>query len=126
MLVEDLALLKEICPDQASTSNYIPSGESEYSIYKLKKNAAENTLLFILLMRLVLPDRTIIPTNSSLGEGGKEKALRSGANLVSINLTPEKYLNDYVIYDRSRRKKGSLDDLYELAYRTDLVPEFLF
>lgn len=126
MLVDDLELLRNINPEQASTSNYIVSGESTYSKYATKKDSIDNTLLFISLMRLVLEDRVIIPTNSSLGKDGKEKGLRSGANLVSVNLTPEKYMNDYIIYDRARRKKADLAAVNELAERTGLIPEFVF
>lgn len=126
MLIDDLELLRNINPEQASTSNYIVSGESTYSKYTTKKDSIDNTLLFISFMRLLLEDRVIIPTNSSLGKDGKEKGLRSGANMVSVNLTPEKYLNDYIIYDRSRRKKADLAEVNELAERTGLIPEYVF
>lgn len=125
-LLQDLFTLKTLAPEHASTSNFVNSGISEYSKYSAHNNSIENTKLFIALMRLILNERTIIPTNSSLGSKEKEKSLHLGANLVSINITPLRYLPNYVIYDKEKRKSGDLNDIHNLAYKNNLVVEFDF
>jgi biotin synthase len=55
-------------------------------------------------MRLLMPSR-IIPAVSAMnltGDGGYAGALRAGANLATINLTPARVQPDYQIYSRDR------------------------
>jgi biotin synthase len=55
-------------------------------------------------MRLMRP-RWIIPAVSAMNiveTDGYRHALRAGANLVTINLTPSEWRGDYVIYKRDR------------------------
>lgn len=69
-------------------------------------------------MRLMRPD-WVIPAVSALNicqpEMGYRRGLRTGANLVTMNLTPEKLRNNYVLYKRDRfimdeeRILGALD-----------------
>lgn len=125
-LIDDLILLKKISPEQASTSNYVSVEGAEYSYIGEKKNVIENTKLFIALMRLILNDSTIIPTNSSMGIRGKEEALHCGANLVSLNLTPEKYLINYLIYGKQTRIKANMDKVLSLADSNGLQTVFDF
>ena len=58
----------------------------------------------IAAMRLMRPD-WVIPAVSALNIGhadGYRRGLRAGANLATINLTPESVRGDYVIYKRER------------------------
>jgi biotin synthase len=62
------------------------------------------TLNCMAAMRLMRPD-WVIPAVSALnlaGQDGYRQGLRVGANLVTINLTPEDVRGDYVIYKRDR------------------------
>ena len=55
-------------------------------------------------LRLIRPD-WIIPAVSALNlmeQDGYRHGLRAGANLVTINLTPDEMRGDYVIYKRDR------------------------
>ena len=55
-------------------------------------------------MRLMKPD-WVIPAVSALNlaeKDGYRRGLRAGANLVTINLTPQEFRGDYVIYKRDR------------------------
>ncbi|MEE8574811.1 MAG: radical SAM protein, partial [Thermodesulfobacteriota bacterium] len=66
-----------------------PAGDPEL---QLKVNA----VLRLLMKKARLPVVTAFETLS--GEGGRKRALSSGANSLMINLTPEKYRNLYTIY----------------------------
>ena len=56
-------------------------------------------------LRLMRPD-WVIPAVSALnlagGNGGYRRGLRAGANLCTINLTPEPYRENYLLYKRDR------------------------
>jgi biotin synthase len=57
------------------------------------------------LMRLMRPD-WVIPAVSALNlaepGGGYQRGLRTGANLVTMNLTPSDLREDYLLYKRDR------------------------
>ncbi len=57
------------------------------------------------MLRLMRPD-WVIPAVSALnlaGPGsGYRRGLRTGANLVTMNLTPSEIRNDYLLYKRDR------------------------
>ena len=85
-----------------SVSPFIPGNETP-----LANAAPANsswTLNSVAALRLMRPD-WIIPAVSALNlmaQDGYRHGLRAGANLVTINLTPDKVRGDYVIYKRDR------------------------
>jgi biotin synthase len=85
-----------------SVSPFIPGNETP-----LAKDAPANsnwTLNSIAALRLMRPD-WVIPAVSALNlmaQDGYRHGLRAGANLVTINLTPDEVRDDYVIYKRDR------------------------
>lgn len=122
ILAKDLKLLKKINPMHASTSRFISNCNAEYGKYK--SGNIEKTLNYIAVMRLLLEDKVIIPTNSSIGETGKYQALRMGANLLSINLTPDNIYMDYDIYNWETRKKINIMEYKDKLEKMDLEIEF--
>ena len=55
-------------------------------------------------LRLLRPN-WVIPAVSALNlaeKDGYRRGLRAGANLVTVNLTPDQWRQDYVIYKRDR------------------------
>ncbi|HXF09873.1 MAG TPA: radical SAM protein, partial [Desulfuromonadaceae bacterium] len=67
---------------------------------------AESNLTFnsVAAMRLMRPN-WVIPAVSAFNlaaADGYRRGLRAGANLVTINLTPDEFRGDYVIYKRDR------------------------
>lgn len=124
ILAHDLLLLQKINPEQASTSRFI---HNQYSFYSDQKDGnIKKTLNYIALMRLMLDGNTIIPTNSSVGKEDKYKALFFGANLISINLTPEKYYKQYVIYNDQTRYRANLKDVEDKLKNMGLKLNYLF
>jgi biotin synthase len=65
----------------------------------------DSTLNCMAALRLMRPD-WVIPSVSALnlaGPGsGYRRGLKTGANLVTINLTPEDIRGDYLLYRRDR------------------------
>jgi len=64
----------------------------------------ESTLNILSMMRLMSPDRIIpaVSAMSILNKDGYVRALRAGANLATINLTPEGSRDQYLLYKKER------------------------
>ena len=85
-----------------SVSPFIP-GEAT-PLAKAPSANVDWTLNCIAALRLMRPD-WVIPAVSALNlveKDGYRRGLRAGANLVTINLTPDEFRGDYVIYRRDR------------------------
>jgi biotin synthase len=89
--------------DGCSVSPFIPGEETP-----LANNAIADidlTLNSMAALRLMRPD-WIIPAVSALNLAepgcGYRRGLRTGANLVTINLTPSDIRGDYLLYKRDR------------------------
>src|SRR5581483_6431738 len=64
----------------------------------------ERTFNSVAALRLMRPD-WVIPAVSAFNlaaQDGYRRGLRAGANLVTINLTPDEFRADYIIYKRDR------------------------
>lgn len=102
--VEDLELAKTLPLSGCSVSPFIP-GESTPLESSPGEGAGALTLNCMAALRLMRPD-WVIPAVSALNLSGEDdayrRALRLGANLATINLTPPDLRADYVIYRRER------------------------
>jgi biotin synthase len=99
---ETLDLLGELPLAGASVSPFISGEQTPYA--GLASADFETTIGCIARLRLRNPSY-IIPAISALNivhEDGYVRALRAGANLATINLTPPAHRTDYLLYKRSR------------------------
>lgn len=118
-LVDDLHKLYDLDVSMASTSVFMPNSESEYA--NEKKGNANTALNFIAILRLMATQKRVcIPSNSTLGEDGKAKALTIGSNELSLNLTPKKYAGQYSIYTGKDRYKANFEHLNEFIERSGM------
>lgn len=102
-LLANFALATQLPLDGCSVSPFIPGEETP-----LAKAAAGNIDLALNCMaalRLMRPD-WVIPSVSALNlaqpGSGYRRGLRTGANLVTINLTPADFRENYLLYKRDR------------------------
>jgi biotin synthase len=97
-LVEDLLFLKELEPEMIGIGPYLCHENTE-----LKGNESgtlEETLIMVALTRLILP-KALLPATTALGSLhaiGREKALKSGANVMMPNISPTENRSKYEIY----------------------------
>lgn len=101
-LAHNLALALSLPLSGCSVSPFIP-GEST-PLAAFPPAPAHTTLNCMAALRLARP-AWIIPAVSALNlveHDGYRAGLRAGANLVTVNLTPESVRRDYVIYKRDR------------------------
>jgi biotin synthase len=102
-LLGDFALAGELPLDGCSVSPFIPGDETPLAAAPTAD--IELTLNCMAALRLMRPD-WIIPAVSALNIAepgtGYRRGLRTGANLVTINLTPADVRGDYLLYKRDR------------------------
>ncbi len=101
-LLKNFEVARSLPLSGCSVSPFIPGSETPLAH---ASHASSNwTLNSIAALRLMRPD-WIIPAVSALNlmeQDGYRHGLRAGANLVTMNLTPDDMRGDYVIYKRDR------------------------
>lgn len=102
-LLDNFDLAQSLPLSGCSVSPFIP-GEST-PLAQAPVASIELTLNCMALLRLQRPD-WVIPAVSALNlvetDGGYRRGLRTGANLVTMNLTPPEIREDYLLYKRDR------------------------
>ncbi len=101
-LAASLKLISELPLAGSSVSPFIPG--SHTPLANAPAGDLETALNCLALLRLRNPDH-IIPAVSAFGNGdiaGYVRALRSGANLTTVNLTPDEWRGNYPIYTTKR------------------------
>lgn len=101
-VLETLELLKSLPLAGNSVSPFVPGENTPFTQNKMMTGV--EALNSIAVLRLMSPDR-IIPAVSAFNIVDKEgytKALRAGANLATINLTPETQRDEYQLYTKKR------------------------
>lgn len=102
-LADDILLFKKLQPEMVGIGPFIPHPDTPLAGYP--PGNVETVLRMVALTRLVLP-YALIPATTALGaldSGGQESALRAGANVLMVNVTPLKYRKLYEIYPSSDR-----------------------
>jgi len=102
LIEETLELLNQLPLAGASVSPFIAGEQTPFANHP--SGDFESTIRCIARLRLRNP-AYIIPAISALNlvnEDGYVRALRAGANLATINLTPANKRNDYLLYKRDR------------------------
>lgn len=69
--------------------------------YKEKNGSLELTLILLGILRLMFPG-VLLPATTALGtiaEGGRERGILAGANVVMPNLSPVSVRKKYLLYD---------------------------
>lgn len=102
-LMANFHLAAELPLDGCSVSPFIPGDETPLA--DSTAASVDLTLNCMAALRLMRPD-WIIPAVSALnlteGADGYRRGLNTGANLVTINLTPGEFRGDYLLYKRDR------------------------
>lgn len=97
-LVQDLILMKELDVDMSSVAIFLPAKGTPLENHQT--GDVELGLRFIAAMRLYLK-RTLIPATSTfekLAEGGQLNCFQAGANVITVNMTPQRLRDEYELY----------------------------
>ncbi len=97
-LVEDLIYLKELDPHMIGIGPYLCHEDTE--LRGNESGTLSESLIMVALVRLILP-KVLLPATTALGSLhtiGREKALKTGANVMMPNISPTENRAKYEIY----------------------------
>lgn len=95
----DLLFLKNLQPHMVGIGPFIP--QQDTPLAHNSSGTVEKTCILLSIIRLLLPT-TLLPATTALGSldsTGREKGLKSGANVVMPNLSPTDVRDKYALYD---------------------------
>ncbi|HEY3760604.1 MAG TPA: radical SAM protein [Verrucomicrobiae bacterium] len=101
-LLKNFELARSLPLGGCSVSPFIPGTDTP--LQNGTTANADQTFNCVAALRLMRPD-WVIPAVSAFNiaaRDGYRRGLRAGANLVTINLTPDEFRGDYIIYKRDR------------------------
>lgn len=102
IIAQDLLLGQELGVHMMSASTFVPAPNTPYE--NLGNGSLETTLNYIAISRLMNP-HWLIPSVSALEKvrkDGQLMGLDAGANVMTINFTPDYSLEKYLIYGKER------------------------
>jgi biotin synthase len=120
-IAEDILLALRIDPDFISSAPFIPNQGTPF--IQFQTGDLDLTLNWMAICRILF-ENCLIPSVSALEKirkGGQVMGLNAGANVVTINFTPQHYREKYTIYNK-QRFVVSLDHALETANLAGLRP----
>ncbi len=121
-LAEDLFFLQDFQPHMVGIGPFIPHRDTPFA--DRPAGDVETTLFLLALVRLLLPT-ALIPATTALGtreEGGRERGILAGANVVMPNLSPAAARGKYLLYnDKLTSRAEAAENRAELAKRLNAI-----
>lgn len=108
-IARDLTFIQDFTPDMCGVGPFIPQCDTPFG--GESAGDAGLTCYLLSILRLMHP-HLLLPATTALGsisEGGRERGILSGANVVMPNLSPKSVRKKYALYD------GKLSDGNEAA-----------
>jgi biotin synthase len=115
-LAGDLIFMQEFDIDMCGMGPYIEHADTplvEYSEKLLPPvERFDLTLKMIAIIRIMMKDINIVAATAlqAIDPIGREKAVRTGANILMPNITPGKYRDNYKLYDNKPCSDDSAED----------------
>ena len=98
-IAKDLKFIEEFKPDMCGIGPFIPHAATEFA--SCPAGSVDLTCWLLSIIRLICPE-VLLPATTALGTlspDGREKGIRSGANVVMPNLSPKSVRKKYQLYD---------------------------
>ncbi len=98
-LAKDLYFIQSFRPHMIGIGPFIPQSDTPFR--NKEPGTLEDTLFFVALLRLLLPE-ALIPATTALGTIhplGREMGIKAGANVLMPNLSPGEVRDKYLLYD---------------------------
>jgi len=110
ILLKNLELCYNLNLDMIGIGPFIPNPDTPLG--HLKPKPFETTIKLTALLRIILPYSNIPATTASgtIIPDGREQLLKSGANVLMPNITPEKYKANYLLYPNKICLTDTIDD----------------
>ncbi len=98
-IAKDLKFIEEFKPQMCGIGPFIPHKDTPFKDYPA--GTADLTCYLLSIIRLIHP-KILLPATTALGtimNGGREKGILSGANVVMPNLSPISVRKKYMLYN---------------------------
>ena len=98
-LAKDLKFIEEFKPEMVGIGPFIPHKDTPFGAYP--SGSAELTCYLLSIIRIIHPP-VLLPSTTALGtleEGGREKGILHGANVIMPNLSPTAVRDKYMLYN---------------------------
>jgi len=98
-IAKDLKFIEDFKPQMCGIGPFIPHKDTPFKDYPA--GTAELTCYLLSIIRLIHP-KILLPATTALGtimNGGREKGILSGANVVMPNLSPISVRKKYMLYN---------------------------
>ncbi len=121
-LAKDLKFIEEFKPDMVGIGPFIPHKDTPFGDYAA--GSAELTCFLLSVIRIIHPP-VLLPSTTALGtleEGGREKGILHGANVIMPNLSPTDVRDKYMLYNNKLSTGAeSAQKLDELKKKIDSI-----
>ncbi len=119
-LAKDLKLIESFKPDMVGIGPFIPHKDTPFADFPA--GSADLTCFLLSIIRIIHPP-VLLPSTTALGsleEGGREKGILHGANVIMPNLSPTDVRDKYMLYNNKLSTGAeSAQKLDELKKRID-------
>jgi len=115
-LADDLIFMKDFNIDMCGMGPYIEHADTPLIRYKREvmplSTRFELSLKMIAILRIMMKDINIVAATAlqAIDPFGREKAIKTGANIIMPNITPAKYRNSYKLYENKPCTDDSAED----------------
>lgn len=124
-LAKDLKFIEEFQPDMCGIGPFIPHSATPFS--DMPAGDVELTCSLLSIIRLIKPN-ILLPATTALGslkEGGREKGILCGANVIMPNLSPMSERKKYSLYNNklfsgnesAQEIKNLAESMQSIGYR---------
>ena len=126
-LANDLLFMKQFDIDMCGMGPYIEHADTPLYAFRNQllpiKERLNQGLKMISLLRILMPDINIAATTAlqTIAKEGCMKAIEVGANVLMPNITPDKYQQDYFLYENKPLSANSVEE--ELHYLNQQLKE---
>lgn len=113
-IVQDLMFIADFKPQMVGIGPFIPHSETPFK--EMSAGSIELTCRLLSIIRLMLPN-VLLPATTALGSlenGGREKGILCGANVVMPNLSPENVREKYELYNNKLHSGAEAAESLEL------------
>ena len=115
-LAKDLLFMKDFDIDMCGMGPYIEHKKTPLWKFKelvpSKSKRFSLTLKMVALLRILMKDINIAATTAmqTIEKNGRIKAIKAGANVIMPNITPQKYRDDYFLYENKPKTFEAPED----------------
>lgn len=121
-LAKDLKFIENFKPDMVGIGPFIPHNDTPFRNYP--PGSTELTCFLLSVIRIIHPP-VLLPSTTALGtleEGGREKGILHGANVIMPNLSPTDVRDKYMLYNNKLSTGAeSAQKLNELKKKIDSI-----